>query len=44
MPGVPAEPPATVDLRGDELVHPVRHDDDPPVPTGPVTAGDPGRP
>ncbi|HJU01632.1 MAG TPA: hypothetical protein VJ966_10555, partial [Actinomycetes bacterium] len=33
------EPPATVDLRGDELADPVRHDDDPPVPTGPVSAG-----
>jgi hypothetical protein len=37
-------PPATVDLRGDELADPVRHDDDPPVPTGPVIAGEPGRP
>ena len=36
---IPAEPPATVDLRGDELADPVRHDDDPPVPTGPVSAG-----
>jgi CTP synthase len=42
-PTAPAEPPATVDLRGDELADPVRHDDDPPVPTGPVTAGEPGR-
>jgi hypothetical protein len=38
-PAASAEPPATVDLRGDELADPVRHDDDPPVPTGPVTAG-----
>jgi CTP synthase len=40
----PVEPPATVDLRSDGLADPVRHDDDPPVPTGPVTAGEPGRP
>jgi CTP synthase len=38
-PTASAAPPATVDLRGDELADPVRHDDDPPVPTGPVTAG-----
>jgi hypothetical protein len=41
---VPADPPDTVDLRGDGLVDPVRHDDDPPVPAGPVAAGEPGRP
>jgi hypothetical protein len=40
----PAEPPATVDLRGDGLADKVRHDDDPPVPAGPVAAGEPGRP
>jgi hypothetical protein len=39
VPTASAEPPATVDLRGDELADPVRHDDDPPVPTGPVSAG-----
>jgi hypothetical protein len=40
------EPPAppTVDLRSDGLADPVRHDDDPPVPAGPVGAGEPGRP
>jgi hypothetical protein len=43
-PTAPVEPPATVDLRSDGLADPVRHDDDPPVPTGPVTAGEPGRP
>ncbi|HEV3012232.1 MAG TPA: CTP synthase, partial [Actinomycetota bacterium] len=43
-PTAPIEPPATVDLRSDGLADPVRHDDDPPVPTGPVTAGEPGRP
>jgi CTP synthase len=37
------EPPATVDLRSDGLADPVRHDDDPPVPAGPVAAGEPGR-
>jgi hypothetical protein len=32
-------------LRGDDdLADPVRHDDDPSVPAGPVTAGEPGRP
>jgi CTP synthase len=41
----PADPPATtVDLRSDGLADPVRHDDDPPVPAGPVPAGEPGRP
>jgi CTP synthase len=40
----PADPPATVDLRSDGLADPVRHDDDPPVPAGPVAAGEPGRP
>jgi CTP synthase len=40
----PSEPPATVDLRSDGLADRVRHDDDPPVPTGPIGAGDPGRP
>jgi hypothetical protein len=40
----PVEPPATVDLRSDGLADPVRHDDDPPVPAGPVAAGEPGRP
>src|SRR5215207_4573807 len=41
----PSEPPATVDLRGDGLADRVRHDDDdPPVPAGPIGAGDPGRP
>jgi CTP synthase len=41
----PAAPPrATVDLRGDGPAGPVRrYDDDPPVPTGPVPAGEPGR-
>jgi hypothetical protein len=39
-----AESPATVDLRGDGLADRVRHDDDPPVPAGPVGAGEPGRP
>jgi glutamine amidotransferase class I len=39
-----AEPPATVDLHGDGLADPVRHDDDPSVPAGPVPAGEPGRP
>jgi hypothetical protein len=34
---------STVDLRGD-LAEPVRHDDDPSVPAGPVAAGEPGRP
>ncbi|HZB60967.1 MAG TPA: hypothetical protein VFA73_17435 [Actinomycetota bacterium] len=43
-PTAPIEPPATVDLRSDGLADPVRHDDDPPVPAGPVTAGEPGRP
>jgi CTP synthase len=43
-PAAPAEPPATVDLRSDGLADPVRHDDDPPVPAGPVIAGEPGRP
>jgi hypothetical protein len=39
----PAVP--TVDLRGDgDLADPVRHDDDPSVPAGPVAAGEPGRP
>jgi hypothetical protein len=42
-PGGPADPPATVDLRSDGLADPVRHDDDPPVPAGPVSAGEPGR-
>jgi CTP synthase len=42
-PGGPADPPATVDLRSDGLADPVRHDDDPPVPAGPVPAGEPGR-
>jgi hypothetical protein len=40
----PVESPATVDLRSDGLADPVRHDDDPPVPAGPVAAGEPGRP
>jgi hypothetical protein len=35
---------STVDLRGDGLADQVRHDDDPSVPAGPVTAGEPGRP
>jgi CTP synthase len=35
---------STVDLRGDGLADPVRHDDDPSVPAGPVPAGEPGRP
>jgi CTP synthase len=43
-PTAPVEPPATVDLRSDGLADPVRHDDDPPVPAGPVIAGEPGRP
>jgi CTP synthase len=44
-PPVPVDPPATtVDLRSDGLANPVRHDDDPPVPAGPVPAGEPGRP
>jgi hypothetical protein len=43
-PGAPVDPPATVDLRSDGLADPVRHDDDPPVPAGPVPAGEPGRP
>jgi len=44
-PPVPVDPPATtVDLRSDGLADPVRHDDDPPVPAGPVPAGEPGRP
>jgi hypothetical protein len=43
-PAPPVEPPATVDLRSDGLADPVRHDDDPPVPAGPVAAGEPGRP
>jgi CTP synthase len=42
-PGAPVDPPATVDLRSDGLADPVRHDDDPPVPAGPVPAGEPGR-
>jgi hypothetical protein len=42
-PAAPGEPPATVELRGDGLADRVRHDDDPPVPAGPVGAGDPGR-
>jgi hypothetical protein len=42
-PAAPIEPPATVDLRSDGLADRVRHDDDPPVPAGPVGAGDPGR-
>jgi hypothetical protein len=43
-PGVLVDPPATtVDLRSDGLADPVRHDDDPPVPAGPVPAGEPGR-
>jgi hypothetical protein len=47
----PPAPPAperpavsTVDLRGDGLADPVRHDDDPSVPAGPVPAGEHGRP
>jgi hypothetical protein len=40
----PSEPPATVDLRADGLADRVRHDDDPPVPAGPIGAADPGRP
>jgi hypothetical protein len=40
----PAEPPATVDLGDDGLADMVRHDDDPPLATGPVAAGEPGRP
>jgi hypothetical protein len=44
-PPAPVDPPATtVDLRSDGLADPVRHDDDPPVPAGPVPAGEPGRP
>jgi hypothetical protein len=43
-PTVPAPAPPTVDLRSDGLADPIRHDDDPPVPAGPVGAGDPGRP
>jgi hypothetical protein len=44
-PPAPVDPPATtVDLRSDGLADPVRHDDDPPVPAGPVAAGEPGRP
>jgi CTP synthase len=43
-PAAAADPPATVDLRSDGLADPVRHDDDPPVPAGPVAAGEPGRP
>jgi hypothetical protein len=44
----PTEPPAerpaaTVDLRADGLADTVRHDG-PPVPAGPVGAGEPGRP
>ena len=39
----PAVPPATVDLRGDGLADPVRHDDDPTVPARPIAAGEPGR-
>jgi CTP synthase len=35
---------STVDLRGDGPPEPVRHDDDPSVPAGPVPAGEPGRP
>ena len=42
-PTAPAEPPATVDLRSDGLADTVRHDDDPPLPTRPVPAGEPGR-
>ena len=36
-----------MDLRAEDgagLADPVRHDDDPPVPAGPVGAGEPGRP
>jgi hypothetical protein len=43
-PAAPVDLPATVDLRSDGLADPVRHDDDPPVPAGPVPAGEPGRP
>jgi CTP synthase len=43
VPTAPAEPPATVDLRSDGLADTVRHDDDPPLPTRPVPAGEPGR-
>jgi hypothetical protein len=39
----PVPAPPTVDLRSDGLADPVRHDDDPPVPAGPVSAGEPGR-
>jgi CTP synthase len=39
----PAPAAPTVDLRSDGLADPVRHDDDPPVPAGPVSAGEPGR-
>jgi hypothetical protein len=35
--------PATVDLRSDGLADTVRHDDDPPLPTRRVPAGEPGR-
>jgi hypothetical protein len=44
VPPEPTEPPVTVDLRGDGLADPVRHDDDPPVPAGPLPTREPGRP
>ena len=43
VPSAPVPAPPTVDLRSDGLADPVRHDDDPPVPAGPVSAGEPGR-
>ena len=40
-----ADPAPDLDpARSDGLADPVRHDDDPPVPAGPVAAGEPGRP
>jgi len=44
-PAAPERPAvSTVDLRGDGPADPAGHDDDPSVPAGPVTAGEPGRP
>jgi len=44
VPIVDANPRPDVDLRDGGLADPVRHDDDPSVPAGPVPAGEPGRP
>jgi CTP synthase len=44
VPIVDANPRPDVDLRDGGLADPVRHDDDPSVPAGPVPAGEPRRP